>query len=356
MIIIKNSIKNTIEFKENFSLKNSNTFKIDCVAKCFCVIKNKEDIKNVFEFIVENNLKYFILGGGSNILFKNKFFDGVIIKNEINFLEERGDFIQVGGGYEWDSFVKYCCDNNIYGFENLSYIPGTVGAAPVQNIGAYGVEVSELIESVGVVDLDSMEERLLSNRECEFGYRESIFKKHNKKYFIISVNFKKVKDKRFNLEYKDIQNYLEKNKIDKESVDLINIRNMIIDIRNSKLPDWRAEGAPGTAGSFFKNPIISEVEYNKLVLKNEIYQNIPAFQSIVAGQKFYKLSAGYIMDKILNLKNSNTGNVGVYKNQALVIVNNGQVNGEEIFNYSEEIIKKCKDLLDIELEREVNIL
>ncbi|MDQ5957286.1 MAG: UDP-N-acetylmuramate dehydrogenase [Patescibacteria group bacterium] len=356
-----------MKIENNFELLNYNSFKVSVVAKHFCIVRNVDEVKEALAFAKSNNLKYFILGSGSNILFKNKFFDGLVIKNDINYLVENDDNLEVGSGYFWDNLVKYSVENNIYGFENLSYIPGTVGAAPVQNIGAYGAEVSNLIVSVNCLDTDTLEEVSFTNSQAEFAYRESIFKKHlsaNKyqKYFILSVNFKKDKHSANNMcdkldtEYKDIINYLEQNNLQKSDLTLVSLREIIIDIRNSKLPDWRAEGAPGTAGSFFQNIIIEEEKYLELLGKNEEYKNIPAFESEAYGKKFYKLSVGYILDKILGIKDFKIGQVSVYYNQALVIVNWGGASGDEIYEYSEQLIQKCRDTLGLELEREVNII
>ena len=429
-----------MKIQENISLKDFNTFKIDCIARYFFVVKNIEDLLFIINFIknkslnIENNkleleqkkenniFRYIFLGSGSNILFNttkdNNIFDGLIIKNEINFLnilenkkeevELKKDevFLEVGSGYEWDSFVKYCCEYGYYGLENLSHIPGTVGAAPVQNIGAYGAEVSDYITEVKCIDIlesiryNKIIEKVFTNLECKFAYRDSIFKKINNKnkeskyenknkkehrdvnqeLFISSVTFRLSKIKKLNLEYKDMQNYILENYIkgnlengfESKNLTLLQVRDIMINIRNRKMPNWRDKNSLGTAGSFFKNIIISEGEYEKLLSKDfenkieeELYKNIPAYKTEVKENKtenkenlkiYYKLSSGYIIDKILGMKNMREGDAGTFENQALIIVNYARATGEEVFNFSEKIIQKCFEVTGLTLEREVNII
>jgi UDP-N-acetylmuramate dehydrogenase len=367
---------------ENVNLKKMNTFKLDITAKYFFEINDAGDIFFIFKYIKDkqeefksknNNVtelacdifKYFILGGGSNVLFLNSFYDGLIIKSNLTSLDvlesvhegggeaaaQEKTFLKVGSGYQWDSFVKYCCDNNFYGLENLSHIPGTVGAAPVQNIGAYGVEVSDCVFEVECYDIENQKFLILRNtedkKECDFFYRDSIFKRKN--YFIISVTFILSKEKKFNLEYKDIENYMLENKIKEKDLSILGIRNIIINIRNNKMPNWRDEKSQGTAGSFFKNIIVDENTYEKL--KKE-YIDLPFFKL----ENKYKLPSAYIIDHILNMKNCREGDVGTYKNQALIIVNYENSSGLDVYNFSENIIKKVKKLLDLNLEREVILI
>ena len=211
-------------------------------------------------------------------------------------------------------------------------------------------------------------EKVFTNdkNDCEFSYRDSLFKRlENKNLFIVSVTFKLSKIKKLNLEYKDLQNYILENNLDSKNLILLQVRNMIISIRNSKMPNWREGNSLGTAGSFFKNIIISEIQYKKLLRRSfankteeELYKNIPAYK-IEENKKvkaFYKLSSAYIIDKILGMKNIREGDVGTFENQALIIVNHGEARGQDVFDFSQKIIDECKNKTGLTLEREVNVL
>ena len=237
---------------ENSSLQKLNSFGVNHKSKYLVEIKKKDDLS----FIIENedlvNEKIIIVGGGSNILF-TKDFDGIVLSNKIlgiNKLDEDKDFvkIRVGSGEKWDEFVSYCVDNNYYGIENLSLIPGSVGAAPIQNIGAYGVEVKDFIDKVLGFDLEEKKEKIYNRDLCCFEYRNSIFKKKKKnKFFITHVEFILNKKPNYILTYKDLNN------LERDKISLKSLRNKVIEIRNSKLPN---PDNLGNAGSFFKNPII----------------------------------------------------------------------------------------------------
>ena len=335
--------------QKNFSLKEFNTFHLEVFAKYFCEINNLDDLNSLISKDQFRNEEKLVLGGGSNILF-TKDFDGIVIKNsmsEVKVISENGDsiLIEVGAGYDWDKFVEYTINTGLNGLENLSLIPGTAGASPIQNIGAYGVEVKDVIKSVKGFSLDSLEQKSFSNSECKFGYRNSIFKNELKNNFIVtSVLFKLSKDGKTNSNYEAIKNYLsEKNILD---VTPSEVRNAVIEIRKSKLPDPKEFG---NAGSFFKNPVISKKEFD--VIK----YNFPDLNGYQVGDESIKISAGWLIEKC-GLKGKRLGNVGVYEKQALVIVNYGKASGVEILEFSKMIQNEVESKFNIELINEVNII
>ncbi|MCF6269750.1 MAG: UDP-N-acetylmuramate dehydrogenase [Melioribacteraceae bacterium] len=335
--------------KNNISLKPYNTFNVNAKAKYFAEVNNVSDLKTFLETPLFKNEKRLILGAGSNILF-TKDFDGIVLKlnnSKIKLISETDDsvFIEVDAGVEWDSFVKYSIDKGLSGLENLSLIPGNVGAAPIQNIGAYGVEVKDLIESVNIIMLENHEEKTILNGDCSFGYRSSIFKNEFKnKIIITSVLFKFSKRNSINLEYAPLKNYFaEKNE---GEITSRNIRDAVISIRESKLPN---PNEIGSAGSFFKNPIISKEKYDKL--KTE-YSDLFGFSE---SDLNIKISAGWLIEKC-GFKGKRIGDVGVYDKQALVIVNYGNATGSEIVEFAEMIKSKVENKFNIKIINEVNIV
>lgn len=335
--------------QKNISLKQFNSFHVEAFAKYFCELNHLDDINLLVatnQFLSEEKL---ILGGGSNILF-TKDYNGIVIKNNfggIEILSESEDnvLIEVGAGHDWDKFVEFTINTGLNGLENLSFIPGTVGASPIQNIGAYGVEVKDVIESVKGFSLDSLEQKSFSNSECKFGYRNSIFKNELKNSFIVtSVIFKLYKDGKTNRNYESIKNYLSDKNI--SNVTPSDVRNAVIEIRKSKLPDPKEIG---NAGSFFKNPIISNREFE--IIKSE-FSDLNGYK---VGNESIKISAGWLIEKC-GLKGKRLGNVGVYEKQALVVVNYGNAVGSEIFEFSQMIQAEVKVKFDIELIYEVNVL
>jgi len=333
----------------NISLKPFNTFHIDVNAKYFAEVASTEELLQLLssdKYFTENKL---FLGSGSNILF-TKDFDGLVIKlkiSEIKIISENNEnaFVQAGSGVEWDGFVKYCVDKGFGGVENLSLIPGTVGAAPIQNIGAYGVEIKEIIESVTFIKLDTLKKVTLYGKDCNFGYRESIFKNELKNNFaIVSVLFRLNKNPQPNLEYSALREYSDKQNNGKLSLN--DIRKTVISIRKTKLPD---PNQIGNAGSFFKNPIITENKFQ------EIKKKFPELKGYPNGKNKIKISAGWLIEKC-GLKGKRIGDVGIHPKQALVIVNYGTATGEEILNFSETVKQKVKSEFDIKLINEVNII
>ncbi len=331
---------------KNISLKNLNTFKIDAKAKFFCEITNKEDILKLSDEGYFQR-KWIILGGGSNVLFTDDF-DGIVIKNKISGFEvlskdEDKVIIKANAGELWDNFVDYCVSNSFYGAENLSLIPGTVGASPIQNIGAYGTEVSDIIYSVEYFDIENRSFKTIEKSFCKFGYRESIFKNELKNKFIItSVNYNLCLNPHYKLNYKPLSQIF----ADQEKISLSEIRNKIIEIRTSKLPDTEILG---NAGSFFKNPEISNDELEGL--KRE-YNDIIYFETDSGN---VKIPAGWLIEKA-GLKGFRKGNVGTYNQQALVILNFGGATGKEIIEFSEFIRAEVLNKFKINLTPEVNII
>ena len=336
-----------MQVQQNFPLKKYNTFGIGAIAKYFASFSSDKDLNHLIE--INNNEQKMILGGGSNILF-TKNYDGFILKNEIpgiEIIKEEEDyvFIKAGAGISWHSFVMYCVQNNYGGVENLSLIPGNVGASPMQNIGAYGVEIQDVFYALEAFHLKEKKLKIFSARDCEFGYRESVFKKNYKGQFaILNVTYRLNKNPVFNISYGAIEKELTKMKVEKLSIKAIS--EAVINIRTSKLPD---PALIGNAGSFFKNPVIKKHEFLKLE-SNGI--EIPFYKT---DEENYKIPAGWLIEQC-GWKGYRKGDAGCYNKQALVLVNYGNAGGEEIYNLSEEIKISVKEKFNIVLEREVNIL
>jgi UDP-N-acetylmuramate dehydrogenase len=299
--------------------------------------------------IVKSN-PFMILGGGSNLLF-TKDYDGVVIRNAIKGIEivkEENDdiYIKAGGGEKWHDFVLYCVKHNYGGIENLSLIPGTVGAGPIQNIGAYGVELKDVLTEVEAINIKTLEVKKFSNAECKFGYRDSIFKGIDKgRYIILSVTLKLAKHpKKVNVFYGTLSKELEAMGVNNPTIR--DVSDAVIKIRSSKLPD---PNKIGNAGSFFKNPIITNAQFEKLKAEHPHVVHFPA----EAGHT--KLAAGWLIEQC-GWKGKRFGDAGVHKDQALVLVNYGDATGKEIYDLSTQVIKSVKEKFEIELEREVNMI
>jgi len=333
--------------KEHTSLLPYNTFGIDVRADYFIEYESIDDLKAVLNTEIVKSNPILHIGGGSNLLFL-KNYPGVILHSAIKSIEKvREDadsvFVEAGSGVEWDDFVAYCVDNGWGGVENLSLIPGEVGASAVQNIGAYGVEVQDVIEEVSAVGLQSLEARTFSNTECGYGYRSSIFKKELKgKYIITSVVFRLTKQPVFKLNYQHLEEEVLKN----GEVSLQNIRQTIISVRESKLPDPKVSG---NAGSFFMNPVISKELFDKLL---QAYPHMPHY---FVSDVEEKVPAGWLIDQC-GWKGRQIGNAGVHDKQALVLVNKGGATGAEIVHLAEQIQASVKDKFGILLQPEVNYI
>jgi UDP-N-acetylmuramate dehydrogenase len=335
-----------IRFLENYNLQAYNTFGVEVKTKYFFEFTELEDLD---PFLQLNETwkeeKILLLGEGSNILFLNDF-EGLVVHPNIpgvQIINEDRQYVwlEVGSGENWDEFVRYCVDCQFGGIENLAFIPGNVGAAPVQNIGAYGQEVQNVVDCVKGYDLDKREFVEYSNTACEFSYRNSIFKSKFKNRFIItSVVFKLDKFPEFNLGYQK----LEKRVIEQGEVNLQNIKQAVIDIRSEKLPDVNVIGS---AGSFFKNPIV-DIETAKKI-EGE-HKEMPVFP---AGEGKVKLAAGWLIEQC-GWKGYREGDLGVHEKQALVIVNYGKASGADIYNLSEKIQESVIEKFGVKLDREVN--
>tara|TARA_R110001592_G_scaffold295142_1_gene565040 strand:- start:4490 stop:5500 length:1011 start_codon:yes stop_codon:yes gene_type:complete len=334
------------KIQQNISLKPYNTFGIDVQANQFVEVSNQLELKEVLE---ANQEPLLILGGGSNILL-TKNFEGLVLKNNFKGTQviketEEDVMLKVGGGEIWHEFVLYCVNNNFAGIENLSLIPGNVGASPMQNIGAYGVEVKDVITEVEAISLKDFSVRNFTNQECEFGYRTSIFKTTEKgNYFISSVTFRLKKQPNINTSYGAINNELENRGIKAPTIK--DVSDAVIAIRQSKLPD---PTKIGNSGSFFKNPVVSEADKTKILEK---YIDAPNY---IQPDGTYKMAAGWLIEQC-GWKGKRVANYGVHDKQALVLVNYGGASGKEIFDLSSDIIKSVEKKFGITLEREVNIL
>ncbi|MGB5849672.1 MAG: UDP-N-acetylmuramate dehydrogenase [Ignavibacteriaceae bacterium] len=337
------------KIEKNISLKNLNTFGVDLKSKYFVEVYSEEELKQVLNKEEYSSHQKLILGGGSNILF-TKDFDGLVIKNSITgiklFDEDNNNVIvEAGAGVIWEELVQYCVDRNYSGIENLSYIPGTVGAAPIQNIGAYGQELEETFYELNGIYIDSCETKKFNKSECGFSYRNSIFKNELKNKFVItSVRLRLNKNPDVNLSYNPVQEEVEKRDIKKPTIK--DIRDIVIDIRKSKLPD---PNELGNAGSFYKNPVITKEKFK--ILKEE-YPDINYF---VVDDDNLKIPAAWLVEKC-GWKGKRIGNVGAHKIQPLVIVNFGNASGKEIYELSKMIKNDVKKTFDLTLENEVNIL
>jgi len=329
------------------SLLPYNTFGIDVKADFFIEYDSIADLQETLQLDVVKSNRVLHIGGGSNLLFLGDF-NGVILHSAIKSIEKVGEdvdsvFLEVGSGVVWDDLVAYCVDNGWGGLENLSLIPGEVGASAVQNIGAYGVEVQDVIVAVNAVEVANAVARTFSNAECRYGYRNSIFKNELKgKYIITTIVFRLDKKPVFKLNYQ----HLEEAVLNAGGVNLQNIRKTIIATRESKLPDPKVSG---NAGSFFMNPVIAKDHFNSL---KEKYPQIPHYY---VSEKEEKVPAGWLIDQC-GWKGKQIGHAGVHDKQALVIVNKGGASGAEIVYLAEQIQLSVKEAFGIVLHPEVNYI
>ena len=329
---------------KNYSLKNYNSFRVNHKANFFLKIENNKSLINFLSDKKFKNEKKLIIGGGSNILF-TKDYEGVILYScikGIHILEENDNHIKVkvGSGENWDDFVKFCVTKNWYGIENLSLIPGSVGAAPIQNIGAYGVEIKDYIYDVNGIDLKNNIKKTYSNKSCNFEYRDSIFKRELKNnFFVTEVTFVLMKNKKFTLDYSELKN------INSQGLTIQNIRDKIIEIRNSKLPDPKLLA---NAGSFFKNPVIN------IKIAKKIKEKYNDFKYYQINESMVKISAAWLIEKS-GWKGHKEKNIGVYNKHALVLVNYSSENGKDIKILSKKIKESVLEKFNVTLEKEVNV-
>jgi len=338
------------QIEENKDLRALNTFGFKVKAKFFTTIHSKEELHELIHSDLYQREERLILGGGSNILFKRDY-DGLVIKVDLKGITvvsqtEDSLLLQAASGEVWHELVLHCVNNNWGGIENLSLIPGLVGAAPIQNIGAYGAEIKNMITQVEAIDLKTGLTKLFTNEECCFGYRESVFKNAlREKYFISSITLTLTKkNHRLNTSYGAIHETLSSMNIEQPTIK--SISDAVIAIRQSKLPDPRVIG---NAGSFFKNPSITVNHYQSLQKTNT---TIPSYPS--ANQEV-KVPAGWLIEQC-GWKGKKINHVGVHPKQALVLVNYGDGKGEDVFDLAVKIASSVKEKFNIELTPEVNII
>ncbi len=339
--------------KNNINLKPYNTFGIDVKSKHFASFSDVKSLQQLLKFEAVQKTPKLVIGGGSNILL-TKNFEGIVLKNEIKGItitkENQQDvLITAGAGVVWHDLVMFAIEHNFGGIENLSLIPGSVGAAPMQNIGAYGVEIKDVFFELHALNIKTLEEVRFTKKRCQFGYRESIFKRQFKHQFIItSVTLKLSKKPKVNTSYGAIQTELKNMGITQPTIK--NVSDAVIKIRQSKLPDPKKIG---NSGSFFKNPVVSKKQFENL---QATYPNIAHYP---ISNNEIKLAAGWLIDNAGwkgKTFEGKTGKYGVHKNQALVLVNYGGASGKELLELSNQIIDDVKQKYNIELEREVNIV
>ncbi len=334
---------------ENQSLKAFNTFGIECTAKTFCQIDSFNDFFTLLDRYPGLEVPHLILGGGSNVLFTNNL-DFLVVKvntKGIEVLEQDSEnvLIRAQAGETWDDFVGFCVGKDWGGLENLSLIPGQVGSSPIQNIGAYGVELKDCMHWLEAIEKKTGETFVFTNSDCNFGYRDSFFKREGRgRFFISAVTFKLTKrNHKLNLSYGGVQTKLDEMGITKPAIS--DLRQAVINIRESKLPDPKKVG---NAGSFFKNPLVELDHFNSL---KDRYPQLVAFE--VDGK--YKLAAGWLIDQA-GWKGYKEGDAGVHSQQALVLVNHGNASGQNILDLAKKIQGSVLEKFGVDLEIEVNVI
>ncbi|ALM06485.1 UDP-N-acetylenolpyruvoylglucosamine reductase [Sediminicola sp. YIK13] len=334
--------------QENISLKQYNTFGIDAKARYFCEITSLEELREALE--LEGYPEKFILSGGSNMLI-TKDISALVLYIHIKgiFVEQEDEnhvVLKVMAGENWHEMVLWTLDHNYGGLENLSLIPGFTGTAPIQNIGAYGVELKDCFVSCQAMDVETLELKTFTKKDCQFGYRDSFFKNEGKgKYIITSVNFRLTKkDHQLNTSYGAIETEMEQQKVLYPTIK--DVSNAVVAIRKSKLPDPKELG---NSGSFFKNPVLTKNEFELFIKDN------PEAHYYKVSDQEYKVPAGWLIEQS-GFKGKRFGDAGVHKNQALVLVNYGNASGKEIIELAQTIQKKVWDKFQIEIIPEVNII
>ena len=342
-------IDHSTPIQENISLQPYNTFGIQASAKWFTTVTNQAQLQQLLSDQHYQTMPKLILGGGSNVLFTQDY-PGLVIKNNIpgiNKLDEDNDYVwlKIGAGEDWHQLVMHCVDNNYGGIENLSLIPGTVGAAPMQNIGAYGVELKDVFHELTAINIDNGTARIFKNIDCQFAYRSSVFKTIYKNQFIITnITLRLQKQPTPNISYDALARMLSQMQVQQPTIK--EVSDVVIQIRQSKLPDPKEIG---NAGSFFKNPEITTAELDQLQTQ---FETVPFYST---NTDKVKIPAAWLIEKC-GFKGKRFGNIGVHEKQALVIVNYGDGVGEDIKNLSETIQQAVQDKFNILLTPEVNII
>lgn len=343
-----------MQIQENLSLRPYNTFGIDANARYFSTFSTADELAELTTYVsrftsYDSRLTPLILGGGSNILF-TKDYDGLVMKNEVKGIEKVKEdnkqvYVKAGAGANWHQFVLHCIQNNWAGVENLSLIPGNVGASPMQNIGAYGVEIKDVFHELNAFHLHEKTNYIFGLKECQFGYRDSVFKgKYKDQFVILDVTYRLEKTPEFNTSYGAVEQELERMGIKELTIGAIS--QAIINIRRSKLPD---PAEIGNAGSFFKNPSVGQKDFERL--KSEFPQIVGYKNS----DSTVKLAAAWLIERC-GWKGYRRGDAGCHERQPLVLVNYGNASGKDILDLSNEIRQSVKEKFGVELEREVNII
>jgi UDP-N-acetylmuramate dehydrogenase len=338
-----------MEILNNISLLAYNTMGIDVRARHFTTFSDTDELLEVLNTPTASKLPLFVLGGGSNILF-TKDYAGLVLKNELKGIDiikedETYVYVKAGAGENWHALVEYCLGKNLAGVENLSLIPGNVGASPMQNIGAYGVEIKDVFEELDALHIKDKRIQAFSANDCAFGYRESVFKQQYRDQFIIlSVTYRLRKIPHFNTSYGAIEQELERMGVQALSIQAIS--QAVINIRRSKLPDPKEIG---NTGSFFKNPSVPAAFYDQLKIK------FPAIVGYPNRDGTVKLAAGWLIEQC-GWKGVRRGDAGCHARQALVLVNYGRASGKDIYDLSEDILQSVQEQFGVRLEREVNIV
>ncbi|WP_207513836.1 UDP-N-acetylmuramate dehydrogenase [Longitalea luteola] len=337
------------QIQQNIPLRQYNTLGIDAIARYFAHFTTIDELGELIENNPIPGKAPLIVGGGSNILFKDHV-DGLVLKNDIpgvEIVKEDADhvYIKAGAGENWHTFVQFCLQQNWAGVENLSLIPGCVGASPMQNIGAYGVEIREVFAELEAWHIHDKKKQVFSAADCAFGYRESVFKrKYRNQFVILNVTYRLNKKPNFNTSYGAIEQELERMGVQELSIQAIS--KAVINIRTSKLPD---PAKIGNAGSFFKNPSVEADVYTQL---KKAYPGIIGYNNT---DGTVKLAAGWLIEQA-GWKGYRRGDAGVHEKQALVLVNYGNASGQEIYDLSEDVMRSVQAKFGVQLEREVNVV
>lgn len=329
-----------VNISTSHQLKDNNTFGFNVMAQFWCTFETDNELIEIITYCKTNAIRWFILGGGSNIIFSQDF-NGMVIHPISHQINEINNLVVVDAGVAWDDFVAWAVQHNLYGVENLSFIPGSVGASPVQNVGAYGAEACDTIQWVEFLDTNSMQIMRIAGSDCQFSYRESIFKHSYKDCAVVlRVGFKLSNTVFYNIEYGDVKLEVER----LGGLTLANVRQAIINIRSAKLPDPMIIG---NAGSFFKNPVVTQEIFNNLIV------NHPQIPHYVVSNGI-KIPAGWLIDTA-GWKGYRRSDAGVHARQALVLVNYGTASAKDILDLAEEITNDINVKFGIKLEKEVNI-
>jgi UDP-N-acetylmuramate dehydrogenase len=333
----------SINIEEQIALAPFTTMRVGGNARFFVRVGGAEELSEAVLWAQGKGLPIFVLGGGANTLVSQEGFDGLVIKIEMKGISYDGNRVKVDAGEWWDDVVRDIVAHDLWGVENLSLIPGTLGGAVVQNIGAYGAEIRNAISSVQALDVEKMQIKTFLQEECEFGYRESVFKKNNN-LIVLSATLELERDANPNINYEDVKKYFENSNVSVPTPS--EIREAIVAIRTAKMP-----ASPlGSAGSFFKNPVVDMETYETLKMQ------FPEIKTYIQGDNSVKLLAAWLIDHVGGWRGYRKGDAGVHEKQALILVNYGNASAEEMISLASEIKKDIKEKTNVMLEEEVVML